>query len=216
MSSAGTISTGDTSRISSCLQAQDINSILKDPNGRGPIDVTYNEISRQLQRAMDLEYELQLWKQSLSGKVEENDGLNLKLRESDLEAMRLRACINDMRFHLQQQDAMMTSVKKQTAETFRLKEGELQKLIQANLQLEIERHRNVRVLKFIVALKLMNPGDLGHLIGGENDFDGVLASHPTTAQYVEKMEQENVAKDKILEEYNGVHQQLRGRLARLR
>jgi len=103
-------------------------------------------------------------------------------------ATRLRAYINDMQSHLQQQGAMMTSVKKQTAETFRLKEGELQKLIQANEELDIERHRNVRVLKFIVALKFMNGGDLGNLIDGENDFDGVLVIHPTTAQYVEKME----------------------------
>ncbi len=76
-----------------------------------------------------------------------------------------------------------------------MNEGELQKLIQVNKQLEIERHRNVLVLKFIVTLKFMNLGDLGHLIGGENDFDGVLTSHPTTAQHVVKMEQENGAKD---------------------
>ncbi len=69
---------------------------------------------------MDLEEEVQLWKQSLSEKVEENDWLNLTLRESQMEAMRFRACINDMRSYLQQQDAMMTSVKKQTAETFKI------------------------------------------------------------------------------------------------
>lgn len=57
--------------------------------------------------------------------------------------------------------------------------------------------------------------DLGKLIGDKVDFDGVLASHPTIARHVEKMKQEDAAKDKVLEEYKGLHQHLYDMLQRL-
>jgi len=139
MSSAGTISTEDTSRISPSPKAQTISGVLKDPNRHGPIDLTYDENSHLRQRV----------------KVEENDGL---------------------------------------------KEGELQKLIQANKQLEI------------VALKFMNRGDLGHVISGEKDFDSILASHPTT----EKDGAGKHRKESDFGRTQRIHQQLRGRLPRLR
>lgn len=54
----------------------------------------------------------------------------------------------------------------------------------------------------------MDGKDLGNLVGDKIDFDSVLANHPTIARHVEKTKQENVAKDKVLEEYKGLHQHL--------
>lgn len=51
----------------------------------------------------------------------------------------------------------------------------------------------------------MDGEDLGNLIGAKIDFDSVLANHPTIARHVE---QENVVKDKVLEEYKGLHPHL--------
>ncbi len=54
----------------------------------------------------------------------------------------------------------------------------------------------------------MDGEDLANLIGDKIDFDSVLANHPRIARHVEKTKQENVAKDKVLEEYKGLHQHL--------
>jgi DNA repair exonuclease SbcCD ATPase subunit len=199
MSSDGTIST--------LPQAQDISHEL--------IHATCRENAHLRQKIRDLEKEVQLWQQSLSEKAQETTQLVSDLRHSQKAAMDLQASADNMRSQLRQQAAMMTSVKEQNAATFRVKERELQKCNQVEEQLEVERRRNAQLVEFFEALNLMNREDLGNLIGDEVDFDGVLASCPTIARHVEKMKQENVAKDEVLEEYKGLHQHLYDMLQRL-
>jgi small-conductance mechanosensitive channel len=199
MSSDGTMGT--------LPQAQDISHEL--------IHATCRENAHLRQKIMDLEKEVQLRQQLLSEKAQDNTQLVSDLRHSQKAAMDLQASADNMRSQLRQQAAMMTSVKEQNAATFRLKERELQKCNQVEEQLEVEQRRNAQSVKFFQALNLMNREDLGDLIGDEVDFDGVLASCPTIARHVEKMKQENIAKDEVLEEYKGLHQHLYDMLQRL-
>lgn len=129
--------------------------------------------------------------------------------------MNLQASVNNMHIQLRQQAAIMTSVQKQTVETLSLKEREQQKRRQVKAQLEIERYRNAQLVEFVKVLDFMDREDLENLIGDKVDFDGVLAGHPTIARRMEKMKQENAAKDKVLEEYKGTHQHLCDMLHRL-
>jgi muconolactone delta-isomerase len=215
MSSDGTISTRDGSRISSLPQAQAISSILNDPIGHELIRATCCENACLRQEIKDLEKQVQLWQQSLSEKAQENTQLVSDLRHSQKATVDSQARANNMYFQLRQQAVMMTNVKEQNAETFRSKERELQKRIQVEEQLDVERHLNAHFVDFVDAFNFMDREDLGNLIDDKIDFDGVLASHPTIVRHVEKMKQENAAKDTVLEEYKGLHQHLYDMLQRL-
>jgi len=204
MSSDGTISTRD---IYPLPQAQDISHEL--------IHATCRENAHLRQKIMDLEKEVQLWQQSLSEKAQENTQLVSDLRSSQKAAVDLEASANNMHSQLRQQAAMMNSVKEQNAETFGLKERELQKCRQVEEQLGVERRRNAQFGEFFEALNFMNREDFVNLISGKVDFDGVLASRPMIARHVEKMKQDNAAKDEVLEEYKGLHQHLYDMLQRL-
>lgn len=202
MSSDGTISTRN---IYPLPQAQDISHEL--------IHATYRENARLQQKIIDLEKEVQLRQQSGSEKAQEYTQLVSDLWNSQKAAVDLEASANNMQSQLRQQAAMMNSVKEQNAETFGLKERELQKCRQVEKQLEVEWRRNAQFGKFFEALNFKNREDF--LISGKVDFDGVLASHPMIARLVEKMKQDNAAKDEVLEEYKGLHQHLFDMLQRL-
>lgn len=61
-------------------------------------------------------------------------------QHSQKTAVDLQASANNMHFQLRQQAVMMASVKEKNAETFRLKEREIQKRIQVKEELDVERH----------------------------------------------------------------------------
>lgn len=129
--------------------------------------------------------------------------------------MDLQASINNLDFQLQQQAAMMISIKKQTVETSILKKRELKKCRRVKKQLQIVRQPNAQSIQFFEVLNSMDRGDLENVIGDNVDFDDILASHPTIARHVEQKKQENAAKAKVLEEYKGTHQHLCSMLQRL-
>lgn len=200
MSSDGTISTRDASRISPLPQAQDISQEL--------LYATCRENACLRQEVRDFEKEVQLGQQSLSDRAQEYTRLVSDLWHSQKAVVDLQASANNMHCQLRQQAAMMASIKGQNAEILESKEHEVQKRIQAEEQLDVERHLNAQFLDLIEAFKFMDREDPGDLIGDKLDFGGVLASHSTIARHVERMKQDNAANDKVLEGYKGLHQHL--------
>lgn len=89
---------------------------------------------------MDLEKAVQFWQHSLSEKAQKNTQLVSDPWHSQKTAVGLQASVNNMHFQLRQQAVMMASVKEKNAETFRLKEREIQKRIQGKEGLDVERH----------------------------------------------------------------------------
>jgi hypothetical protein len=132
MSSGGTISPRDAFGICPLPQAQSSSHEL--------IHTTCRENACLRQKIMDLEKAVQFWQQSLSEKAQENTQLVSDLRHSQKTAVDLQASANNMHLQLRQQAVMMASVKEKNAETFRLKEREIQKRIQVKEELDVERH----------------------------------------------------------------------------
>jgi len=130
---------------------------------------------------MDLEKQVQLCQQSLSEKAQANTQLISDLRHSQKATVDSRVSVNNMHFQLRQQAIVMTNVNEQNAKTVRLNERELQKRIQVEEQLDVERHLNAQLVDFVQAFNFMDREDFENLIDDKVDFDGIVASRPTIA-----------------------------------
>jgi len=90
---------------------------------------------------------------------------------------------------------MITSVREQNAEGTRNTQ-----CTRTERQIRVERRRNARFGKFFEALNFQNRAGCVSPISGKVEFDGVEACCPMIARHVEKMKQDDAARDKVLEE----------------
>ncbi len=87
---------------------------------------------------------------------------------------------------------MITSVREQNAEGTRNTQ-----CTRTERQIRVERRRNARSFE---ALNFQNRAGCVSPISGKVEFDGVEACCPMIARHVEKMKQDDAARDKVLEE----------------
>jgi len=104
MSSDSTISTRDLPHVYPLPHAQEFSNILNNPVGHEIVHATCRENAYLRQKALDLEEEIQLWKQSLSENAHH-------LRRAHQKATDMEASANNMHIQLRQQTAIEINIK---------------------------------------------------------------------------------------------------------
>lgn len=112
-----------------------------------------------------------------------------------------------LHFQLRQQAATDASIKKEYVEAITIKKSEVQELMLAREQLEVEHRRHAQFVQFVGALNFMKREYFDNLLGHRVYLDNVLANCPAIARKVEAIERYNAAKNEVLEKIKGTHQQ---------
>lgn len=205
MSSAGTVSPRYTPCLHRSPQAQEMSSILNNPFSQELIHSICRNNFHLRQRLVDLEEELQLWKQPRAEKTQQNTQIVSNHQQAQKETADISATTKNLHFQPRQQSTMMTSTKEQNTEAFSSSDWEVHKCEVMKEQLETERRCNGQLMQFFEALNIMKQEEFEKLRGHGVDLNNILAS---LAAQVEFKKQDDAAKNEVLRQYRGMHEQL--------